>query len=497
MFRKVRVILAAIFFIAITLLFLGICGGYAKWLSWAPKMQFLPAVLSLNLIVVAALVILTLIIGRIYCSVICPLGVMQDVISWISGKRKGKKNRFTYSPAISWLRYVVLGLFILAIVFGIHSFVALLAPYSSYGRIVSNLFVPAVQLGHYHILSYYVFGVAVVTLVVIFILAWRNGRTYCNTICPVGTVLGFFSRFAMFRPMIDASKCVNCNLCGRRCKASCINYDAHKIDYSRCVSCGDCIGNCNKEAIHYHFTWKSNKQIDSYAAKKVAADSEKKSDASVQKTVETQNTTQNFTRRNFLTATVMLATTAAMARDEGVKKVTGAADKISRETPILPPGAMSAENMADHCTGCQLCVANCPGHVLHPSMGLMTFMQPTVSYEKGFCQPDCDKCSNLCPAGAIKPIKAETKFKVHVGHAVWQGFNCLVLNKNVACGVCWQNCPYGAITMMPLDDADPDSLQYPSVDDSICVGCGACEKACPATPAKAIYVEGYDKQTID
>src|SRR5574344_130940 len=126
MFRKVRIILAAIFFIAITLLFLGICGGYAKLLSWVPKMQFLPAVLSLNIIVVAALIILTLIIGRIYCSVICPLGVMQDIISWISGKRKGKKNRFTYSPAISWLRYVVLGLFILAIVFGIHSFVALL-----------------------------------------------------------------------------------------------------------------------------------------------------------------------------------------------------------------------------------------------------------------------------------------------------------------------------------------------------------------------------------
>jgi ferredoxin len=158
---------------------------------------------------------------------------------------------------------------------------------------------------------------------------------------------------------------------------------------------------------------------------------------------------------------------------------------------------MSAENMADHCTGCQLCIANCPGHVLHPSMGLMTFMQPTVSYEKGFCQPDCDKCSNLCPAGAIKPIKAETKFKVHIGHAVWQGFNCLVLNKNVACGVCWQNCPYGAITMLPLDETNPDSLQYPSVDDSICVGCGACEKACPARPAKAIYVEGYSKQVFD
>lgn len=475
MFRKVRIILAAIFFIAITLLFLGICGGYAKWLSWAPKMQFLPAVLSLNLIMVAALIILTLIIGRIYCSVICPLGVMQDVISWISSKRKGKKNRFTYSPAISWLRYVVLGLFILAIVFGVHSFVALLAPYSSYGRIASNLFAPAVQLGHYHILSYYVFGVAVVTLVVIFVLAWRNGRTYCNTICPVGTVLGFFSRFAMFRPMMDTSKCVNCKLCGRRCKASCIKYDAHKIDYSRCVSCGDCIDNCNKGAIHYHFMWKGKQQKDFAAINKEAS----------------------FTRRNFLTATAMLATTAALAKDKCLPKAEDTSDKVIRETPILPPGAISAENMADHCTGCQLCIANCPGHVLRPSMGLMTFMQPTISYEKGFCQPDCDKCSNLCPTGAIRPIKAETKFKVHIGHAVWQGFNCLVLNKNVACGVCWQNCPYGAITMLPLDETNPDSLQYPSIDDSICVGCGACEKACPARPAKAIYVEGYSKQVFD
>jgi ferredoxin len=351
-------------------------------------------------------------------------------------------------------------------------------------------------LGHYHILSYYVFGVAIVTLVVIFILAWRNGRTYCNTICPVGTVLGFFSRFAMFRPMIDNSKCVGCKLCGRRCKASCINYDNHKIDYSRCVSCGDCIGNCNQGAIHYHFMWKGKQQQNEAEVKKAAADADKKSDVSAQQTVGTQNSTANFTRRNFLTSSALLVASAAVAKNNVCNAVI-TTEKVKREMPILPPGAMSAENMADHCTGCQLCVANCPGHVLHPSMGLMTFMQPTVSYEKGFCQPDCDKCSNLCPAGAIQPIKAETKFKVHIGHAVWQGFNCLVLNKNQACGICWQNCPYGAITMMPLDETNPDSLQYPSVDDSICVGCGACEKACPAAPAKAIYVEGYQKQVFD
>ena len=84
-----------------------------------------------------------LVFGRIYCSVICPLGVFQDIVSWLSAKRK--KNRFRYSSALKWLRYGVLGVFVLAIIGGLNSFVVLLAPYSSYGRIVSSLFSPLYQ----------------------------------------------------------------------------------------------------------------------------------------------------------------------------------------------------------------------------------------------------------------------------------------------------------------------------------------------------------------
>ena len=247
MLRKIRVTLAVIFFILITLLFLDFTGLAHKYLGWMAKIQFLPAVLSLNVIIICALVLLTIVFGRIYCSVICPLGVMQDIFGCMG--KKAKKNRYTYSKAKNWLRYTVLGIFILALVLGIASLVALLAPYSSYGRIAQNLLSPIYLWGNnalayfaeradsytfYHkdvwIRSLPTFIVAVASIVILFVLAFRNGRTYCNTICPVGTVLGTLSRFSIFRPAIDKSKCVNCSLCVKNCKASCIDIKNHKID---------------------------------------------------------------------------------------------------------------------------------------------------------------------------------------------------------------------------------------------------------------------------
>lgn len=98
--------------------------------------------------------------------------------------------------------------------------------------------------------------VAVVTVVVLFVLAWKHGRTYCNTICPVGTVLGFLSKYSLFRPVIDTSKCKNCQLCAKKCKAACINLEKHEIDYSRCVACMDCISTCKHGALHYESRFK-------------------------------------------------------------------------------------------------------------------------------------------------------------------------------------------------------------------------------------------------
>ena len=297
MLRRIRLIVALVFFILITLLFLDFTGTLHGWFGWLAKIQFLPAVLALNVGVILLWVVLTLVFGRVYCSVICPLGVFQDVVSWFSGRRKKKKYRFSYSPAVSWLRYGVLGVFIIAMIVGIGSVVALLAPYSSYGRIVSNLFAPVYQWGN-NVLAYIAersdsyafyettvwlkslptFIIASVTFIVLVVLAWRNGRTYCNTICPVGTVLGFFSRYSLFRPVIDAEKCTNCSLCSRKCKAACINYKDYRIDYSRCVTCMDCIDSCKHGAISYKYRF-GKKEI--------------------KETSETGNT--NNARRSFLT----------------------------------------------------------------------------------------------------------------------------------------------------------------------------------------------------
>ena len=250
MLRKIRIVLASIVMVLITLLFLDFTGTLHHWLGWLAKIQFLPALLALNVVVVVALLALTLIFGRIYCSVICPLGILQDVIHRIGRK----PNRQTYSKEKRWLRYGVLVVFVVAFIIGINSLVALLAPYSSYGRIAQNLLQPIWIAGN-NVLAYMAehsnsyrfysvdvwirslptFIIAVVTLVLLVVLAWRNGRTYCNTICPVGTILSFFARFSWLKIRFDEDKCKKCGKCARNCKASCIDFKNMTVDYSRCV----------------------------------------------------------------------------------------------------------------------------------------------------------------------------------------------------------------------------------------------------------------------
>ena len=486
MLRKVRIAAAAVCFALITLLFLDFTGTLHAWFGWLAKVQLLPAVLALNVGVIVLLVALTLIFGRIYCSVICPLGVMQDLISWFGDK--AKKNRFSYSPAKSWLRYGILALFVVALVAGFASIALLIAPYSAYGRIAQNLLAPLWGWGN-NLLAYFAeradsyafystevwirnfatLGVAVVTLVVLAVLAWRNGRTYCNTICPVGTALGFLSRFSLLKPVIDTEKCINCNICSKNCKAACIDIPNHKIDYSRCVTCMNCIEKCPKKAISYAMRPAAQK----------AAPAEAKVDTA---------------RRNFLIGAGLVAAEAVRAqemRGDGGYAVLVDKQAPDRENPITPPGSKGLRNLTQHCTGCQLCVAACPSQILRPSSDLKMFMQPTMSYENGYCRPECNKCSTVCPTGAIDLISVAEKSSVQIGHAVWVKKNCIVVSDDKDCGNCERHCPTKAITMVPLDPADPKSRKIPTVNESLCIGCGACEHLCPSRPFSAIYVKGY------
>lgn len=500
MLRTIRLTTAIVCFVLITLLFLDFTGTLHTWFGWLAKIQFLPALLALNIGVILFLVLLTFLLGRVYCSVICPLGVFQDIVSWISGKRK--KNRFRYSPALQWLRYGVLGVFAIMMVAGLNSLAILIAPYSAYGRIASSLFAPIWQWGN-NLLAYfaermdsYAFYevdvwikslstllIAAVTFIAIGILAGRNGRTYCNTICPVGTVLGFISKYSIFKPVIDTTRCNSCGLCARNCKASCINAKAHTIDYSRCVACMDCIGKCKHGAIKY--------------TRRTAKKTIGKEETSIQKSAAEPI---NDKRRSFLSVSAIFATTSILKAQE--KKVDGGLAAIedkkipNRENPIYPPGALSARNFTQHCTACQLCVSACPNQVLRPSNSLTTLMQPEMSYERGYCRPECVRCSEVCPAGAIRPISVPEKSSVQIGHAVYVYENCVVNTDGVECGNCARHCPSGAIQMVPSVAGVPNSPKLPVVNEERCIGCGACENLCPARPFSAIYVEGHENHRI-
>lgn len=503
MLRKIRLMAATLCFVLITLLFLDFTGTLHGWFGWLAKIQFLPAVLALNVGVVLLLILLTLVFGRIYCSVICPLGVFQDVIARFG--RIGKKLPYSYSPALSWLRYGVLAVFVAALVAGVGSFVALLAPYSAYGRIANSLLQPLWMWGN-NLLAYlaermdsYAFYevdvwmkslpmllVAVATVVVLFVLAWQNGRTYCNTICPVGTVLGFISRFSLYRITIDTEKCNSCGLCTRQCKAACIDGKQHKVDGSRCVVCMNCLDVCRKNALSYAPVWKAKTQETDRPA------AEDKTNLSRRRAL---STTALVLMGGALKAQEKKAEEVEMKRDGGLAPIKERKEQ-ERLTPIVPPGAQSIRNMRQHCTACQLCVSVCPSHVLRPSGGLMTLMQPEMSYERGYCRPECTKCSEVCPAGAILPITKEDKSSVQIGHAVWVKANCVPITDGVECGNCSRHCPTNAIEMVASDPADPKSLKIPAINVERCIGCGACENLCPSRPLTAIYVEGHERHRV-
>ena len=488
--KTIRRTLATLSIILVTGLFLDFTGTWQNIFGFMAKIQFLPALLSFNILVIIALIILTLLFGRIYCSVICPLGIMQDGFAWFG--RKAKKNRYSYSKAKNLLRYIMLIIMVIAIIAGISSLVAILAPYSSYGRIVASFLQPlwiwsnnilaswAESHGSYMFYEvdfwskgYGILVIAAVTLIILAILAWRNGRTYCNTICPVGTLLGFFSRFAIFRIVLDKSKCVDCKLCSRNCKSACIDIPNHEIDYSRCVACFDCIGKCKKGALTYKYVG-LRPNVDKSSDKTVADES----------------------RRQFVSTGVILGASAVMSAAD--KVVDGGLATIEdkkipeRKTRIAPPGAISLRNLHQHCTACQLCVSACPNGVLRPRTDIEHFMQPESSYERGYCRPECTRCSDVCPTGAIRPIDTADKSSVQIGHAVWVKENCVPLTDGVECGNCARHCPTGAIIMIESENG----LKIPAVNTERCIGCGACENLCPARPFSAIYVEGHENHRI-
>ncbi len=483
MLWRIRAVLASISFLLVTLLFLDFTGSLHSSLSWLAEIQLVPAILAVNVVVIIVLTLLTLLFGRIYCSVICPLGILQDLIARV-GRRK-KKMPYSYSKAKSALRYSIMVVFGVSMAVGVSAIVSLLDPYAAYGRIANNLFQPVWMWGN-NLLAYFaervdsyafysvevwvksgaVLGIAVATLLIVSVLAWRNGRTYCNTICPVGTLLGLVSRFSLLKIRIDQDKCNKCGLCAANCKGACIDSKEYSVDNSRCVTCMDCLGKCKKGAISY----------------------------SLRGSKKSEESSENSGRRGFLSSILLLTAAAAKAqtlpKNIEMKIDGGLADILDkrspeRTTPITPPGSLSARNFYSKCTACQLCVSACPNGVLKPSSSLEHFMQPEMSYNRGYCRPECTRCSDVCPSNAITKIDRAEKSATQIGHAVWIEELCYAA-RGESCDNCARHCPVQAIAMIELK-----GRTLPFIDTERCIGCGACENLCPSRPLSAIYVEGH------
>lgn len=491
MLRKIRIGISVVLFTLITFYFLDFAEILPDSFHRLAHIQFVPALLSLSVGLLLFLILLTLIFGRIYCSTICPMGILQDIVSRISKSVGKKKKRYSYSPAKSIVRWSVVGFTVITFILGSTLVVGLVDPYSAYGRIAVHVFKPVYMLGNNlletifssfdnytfyrvdaSILSVSSFFISIITLSVILVLAWKHGRTWCNTICPVGTILGFLSRFSVFKVRINTAKCNGCGLCATKCKAACINSKEHAIDHSRCVDCFDCLESCKQKALVYAPVLKRQQET------------------SPNEEIPTKTKTDSSKRR-FLVAGLATAGAAPKLLSQVQQSIASLEGKkaYKKANPITPPGSVNREHFQQQCTSCHLCVSKCPSHVLKPAFmeyGLGGMMQPTVSFEKGFCNFDCTVCGDICPNSAILPLSVEQKHLTQMGYVVFIEENCIVYTDGTSCGACSEHCPTQAIAMVPYKDG----LTIPRVNTDICVGCGGCEYVCPARPYRAVYIEG-------
>ena len=539
--RGIRIGLAGFFFIGINLLLLDYSGVLVRYLGWMAQIQFLPAVLALNVGVFLTIFLLTLVFGRFYCSTICPLGVWQDIVSHIAAR--SKPQRFGYKHKHRILRILFIGVAIAGVATAMNLLIALIAPFSTWSRIVVNLVQPlwgfmlnGISALEDHFGIYNTFPVdvwlksfaglwlALLSLVLVSIVAWFKGRLWCNTVCPVGTILGFASKRALLRPTIDYDKCIRCKKCENNCKSSCINIRHHRIDYSRCVDCFDCIAGCPVDAIyffppkdepdnnadngrqqqqhhhhHHHHgagqTSESGKRYRTVADQLAEQDGPKASpDKAAEENIDTG-------RRAMISALALALPMEALAQkaESGLAPV-----RIRRQTrrsvPLAPAGALSVDNFMARCTACGLCISKCPENVLRPSMSMSCLLQATMSFERGWCRPECTLCSEVCPTGAITRITPEEKTAIRIGHAVWMKDFCLPFKEGIDCGNCARHCPSGAIKMVRVSETEltdkgafSPMMRIPLIDENRCIGCGACEHYCPSQPMAAIYIEGHPR----
>ena len=462
--KYVRIAAAVLFFV----LFTAVAVGFRP-LDAILVTQFGPGLLRLTsglflgtLAAVVLIAVATLLFGRIYCSVLCPLGILQDGIAFLAQRIKGKAHRryrFMDTRPVKYGVFLCVALLALA---GVMLPLIALLPSSNFFAFISNVILrlvcttdPKVGAPSYYCVNppaaAFCFSLCVFALVAA-LAAWR-GRVYCNTLCPVGAALSLLGRAPLWRITLSQDMCVCCGMCEAACKGGAISAKKKSVLAENCVMCFNCIPACKRGGVKLEFRPKDAPGFD-------------------------------LSRRHFIGAAggvVAGAGAAVIAR-----RLEKALPPQSCHTPAMPPGAGSGKRFHEKCVGCGICIRECEGRVLAPSIGqygLKGFMQPVMDYSRGACVYTCNHCSNVCPAGALLPLTLEVKQTTRVGLASVDAKTC------VGCGICASKCPATAIEIVSGADG-----RKAVVSADYCIGCGVCQDVCPLPDAPAIQVSGVSEQ---
>jgi ferredoxin len=525
--RRVRVLLAALVFALALAAFIDFRDAFPNPLKHLiASLQFVPSAftfataLRASAFACLAVLVLTLAFGRVYCSIVCPFGILQDVIARLLAKiRRRPPYRLPYRKPRNAPRHAILAVALASLAVGWGGLVlAWLDPYSHFGRIASTLLRPvavlvnnlaasvATALGHPAIVPHADAGLAaagallppLVIFIAITLMASARGRLWCNTVCPVGTLLGALSRRSLWRICIDKARCVKCGDCLHACKAQCIDLRESAIDFSRCVACYDCVSVCTEGGVKYRWHGLAAKRPDSSSS---ASPKDEIPDGAAR-----LRTPENARRRDFIAtaATGALILAAAGSREAAGSEERGRADggesernaeehdfsKLDKPAVVAPPGGRSTAHVLAQCTACQLCVSACPSRVIEPAVlqygSLAGLMKPRLDFDKSFCNINCTVCTEVCPDGALTPLTLEAKQTTRIGLAHVAHPRCIIVKDGTACGACAEHCPTAALQMEKIPEY-PDPV--PVVDPRYCIGCGACQYACPTLP-KAIVISG-------
>ncbi len=491
--RPARIIISILFLAGFVLIFSDVKAKLPSEITlFFTSFQFLPSVLKFphQPGIIASgfflIILLTVFSGRVYCSTFCPMGIFMDVMGFIKRKLPGRKKRRKFRKPLNYLRYTILSLSVLSLfITGLFA-INWLDPYANFGRIASNLYQPVFiflnnvvskLLIHFNVysiqpLTFNVFHplpffAALTILFTVMAMVILGDRLYCNTICPVGAILGLISKTSLLKIKINNSSCTQCGRCQTSCKANCINIKEMHVDETRCISCFNCIQVCEESSIGYRKSWGTK-------------------DESVNDT--------DVSKRDFIKASILfMGINPLLAKPEETHEEDEHSKKrFSTRGPISPPGSRSIRHLKSNCIACQLCVSVCPSRVLQPAFleyGFSGMMMPRLDNKAGFCNYECTKCGEVCPTGAIFPLTKEAKKSTQVGTVQFRQHLCIVESEGTACGSCSEHCPTQAVYMV----AYKDDLTIPEVNPDICVGCGACEYACPVTdPHTAIFVYPHE-----